>query len=189
MFSQLKISSLLLKPVQSGRQFWWWVNMMFNRVDGERVKALGHDRCTAEWLLRNGSCVKFVSAPEPLCDYNLLPPENAKFFVQEIIAEDAGISHIGFPHIKGCTKLEKIVLKNCGYIEDEALECLKMRKDSLKHLELIDCKNLTDHGLRSLKELNLKTLVITNVPYVKDFDGIKAELTAALKGCDVKMEK
>lgn len=69
------------------------------------------------------------------------------------------------------------------------MEYLRFRKDSLKHLELIDCKNLTDNGLRSLKDLNLKTLVISNVPYVKDFEGVKAELMAALKDCDIKMEK
>ena len=66
---------------------------------------------------------------------------------------------------------------------------LKFRKDSLKYLELIDCKNLTEVGLRCLKDLDLKTLVITNVPYVKDFEAVKAELKAALKDCDVKMEQ
>ncbi|KAG5667814.1 hypothetical protein PVAND_015783 [Polypedilum vanderplanki] len=171
------------------RQFWWWVNMMFNRVDNERIKALGYDRCTAEWLLRNGSCVKILNVKEPLCDYNLLPPENAKFFVQEILAENAGISHIGFPHIKGCMKLEKIVLNSCGYIEDEALQLLHLRKETLKHLELINCKNLTEVGLRSLKNLNLTTLVIKNVPYVKDIATIENELKESLKNCKIQIEK
>lgn len=140
-------------------------------------------------LLRNGSCVKFLNAPEPLCDYNLLPPENSKFFVQAILAEDAGISYVGFSHIKGCTKLEKIVLKNCGYIEDQAMAYLKYRKDTLKHLELIDCKNITDEGLNHLKELDLKTLVIKNVPYVKNFEAIEKELRSAMKNCEMILEK
>lgn len=140
-------------------------------------------------LLRNGSCVKLLNMPDPLCDYNLLPPENSKFFVQEILADDAGISYVGFPHIQGCTKLEKIVLKNCGYIEDQAMAMLKYRKDTLKHLELIDCKNLTEEGLSHLKELNLKTLVIKNVPYVKNFEAIEKELRASMKECDMQLEK
>jgi ATP synthase, H+ transporting, mitochondrial F0 complex, subunit s len=140
-------------------------------------------------LLRNGSCVKFLNAKEKLCDYNLLPPENTKFFVQEILAEDAGISHIGFPHIKGCAKLDKIVLSNCGYIEDEALKWLVERKDSLKHLEIVSCKNITEEGLRSLKSLNLEKLILKNLPYVKDVDGVAIELKSAMPNCQIEIEK
>jgi hypothetical protein len=138
--------------------------------------------------LRNGSCVKFVNAVEPLCDYNLLPPENTKFQVQEILADNAGISYVGFPHIQGCLKLDKIVLTNCGYIDDEALKFLALRKDTLRHLELVDCKSLTDEGLRSLKGLNLSVLTVKNVPYVKDVAGVEKELRDALKNCEIKIE-
>lgn len=140
-------------------------------------------------LLRNGSCVKFVNAKDKLCDYNLLPPENSKFFVKEILAEDSGISHIGFPHIRGCEKLDKIVLNNCSYIEDEALKWLSLRKDSLKHLEVINCKNITDEGLRSLKALKLEKLIAKNLPYVKDVDGVREELVKAMPGCVIEIEK
>jgi hypothetical protein len=34
---------------QPRRHLWWWVNMMFNKMDLERVKALGYDRATTEW--------------------------------------------------------------------------------------------------------------------------------------------
>jgi H+-transporting ATP synthase F0 complex subunit s len=133
--------------------------------------------------------VKFANSPERLCDYNLLPPENTKFLVQEILAEDAGISYVGFPHIKGCTGLQKIVLKNCGYIEDEALKLFDLRRDSLKHVELVDCKNITEVGLRSLKGLNLSSLVIRNVPYVKDLPAVESELRESMKNCNIVIEK
>jgi hypothetical protein len=81
------------------------------------------------------------------------------------------------------------VLKNCGYIEDDALKLLRLRKDSLKHLEIENCKNLTDDGLKSLKDLNLSTLVVKNLPYVKDVEGVTKELKEGLKGCDVTIEK
>lgn len=85
--------------------------------------------------------------------------------------------------------MNKIVLKNCGYIEDQAMNFLHYRKETLKHLELIDCQNLTEAGLRSLKGLKLDTLVIKNVPYVKDFDGVEKELREDLKNCKIQMEK
>lgn len=49
-----------------------------------------------------------------------------------------------------------------------------MRKDSLKHLEIEDCKNLTDEGLRSLKELNLRTLSVKILPLM-DHKGTERE--------------
>lgn len=50
-------------------------------------------RTCAEWLLKNGACVKFVGSSKFLCDYNILPPENSKFKVKEISADNAGSIH------------------------------------------------------------------------------------------------
>jgi H+-transporting ATP synthase F0 complex subunit s len=109
--------------------------------------------------------------------------------VEQILAENAGISYIGFPHIKGCSKLSKISLKNCGYIDDEALKLFTLRKETLKDVEIIDCKNITDEGLRSLKDLNLMSLTVKNLPYVNDVDGIKLELQSQMKDCKIEIEK
>lgn len=48
---------------------------------------------------------------------------------------------------------------------------IKFRKDSLKHLEVVDCKNITAE-MKRLKDLNLSSLVIgsKNLPYVKDIE-------------------
>lgn len=144
-------------------------------------------RTAAEWLLRNGACAKFVGSPHLHCDYNLLPPENSKFFVKEIQAgENAGINADGFAHIKGCEKLDRIALNNCSYITDEALEKLALRKDTLKVLEITDCKNITDEGLRYLKDLsNLEKLILRDLPYVKNPEKITSELKAKLVNCDI----
>lgn len=156
--------------------FWW---------NSKRISL----RTTAEWLLRNGACAKFVGHPTLFCDYNGLPPENTKFLVKEIEANDAGISDEGFAHLKGCEKLDKIVLNNCNYITDAALERLENRKDSLKVLEISGCKNVTDEGLKSLKYLSkLEKLVLRNLPYVKNAAKIEQELKTHLANCvmDIK---
>jgi hypothetical protein len=70
-------------------------------------------RTAAEWLLRNGACARFVNSPVLFCDYNVLPPENTKFFVKEIEATNAGINAEGFVHLKGCEKLDRIFLNDC----------------------------------------------------------------------------
>jgi hypothetical protein len=146
-------------------------------------------RTTALWLLRNGACAKFVNSPILHCDYNVMPPENQKFLVKEILAKNAGINSDGFIHIKGCLKLERISLTDCSYITDEALEKLDYRKESLKFLEIINCKNITEDGLRSLKKLtNLQKLVARNLPYVNKPAEIAKELQEHLKNCEIVIE-
>ena len=143
-------------------------------------------RTAAEWLLRNGACVRFVGSPILFCDYNTLPPENQKFSIKEIEATNAGISADGFVHLKGCEKLDRIVLDNCVYVTDEALEKLDMRKDSLKVLEISNCKNITDDGLKSLKNLkNLEKLIARNLPYVKDATKVRDELKKYIANCEI----
>jgi len=171
------------------RGLWWWTVIMFNRIDMERTKALGYDRTTAEWLLRNGACARFVGSPVLFCDYNIIPPENIKFFVKEIEADNAGISSDGFVHVKGCEKLDRIAMNNCSYITDEALEKLVTRKDSLKVLEITNCKNITDDGLRTLKHLTkLEKLVARDLPYVKNGAKVQAELKEHLKNCEIDIK-
>lgn len=65
-----------------------------------------------------------------------------------------------------------------------------MRKDSLKYLELEKCENVTDTGLNSLKALtNLKTLVLKDLPYVKDIDAVEKSLKASLTQCKILIQK
>ncbi|CAO1412901.1 unnamed protein product [Diamesa serratosioi] len=165
--------------------------MMFNKVDNDRLKSIGYNRSCVEWLLRNGACARLTSNSTILhCDYNAIPPESTKFFIKEIEAIDSGISGIGFPHLKGCVKLDRISLNNCTYIEDEALYQLEDCKASLKILEINGCKNITDDGVRSLAKLtNLQKLVLSNLPYVKDFKSLEKELKEALKECDITINK
>lgn len=140
-------------------------------------------------LLHNGACVKLANCKKPLTDYHDMPPEKEKIYVKEILADHSKINYVGFPHLQGCTKIKKIQLKNCDCIEDNALKYLCFIKDSLRHLEIVNCKNITDEGLRHLKDLKLKTLVVKNLPSVYEIDEVKKELEESLKGCNIKIEK
>lgn len=123
------------------------------------------------------------------CDYNGLPPENTKFLVKEIEANEAGISDAGFVHLKGCEKLDKIILNNCTYISDEGLQKLEYRKDSLKVLEITNCKNVTEDGLKSLQFLSkLEKLTVRNLPYVKNPAKVEEELKALLANCVIDIK-
>lgn len=118
-------------------------------------------------------------------NYNSLPENlSVKFQIKEIEANNAGIMHLGFDHLENCQSLDKIVMKNCVYIDDYAVEKLALRKDSLKDLEISSCKNITEHGLLQIKKLqNLQKLTLHDLPYVKDPKAVETELSNALKNC------
>lgn len=45
MLRKLISAKILVNPIQQeSRKLWWWTVVMFNRMDVQRTKALGHDR-------------------------------------------------------------------------------------------------------------------------------------------------
>ncbi|XP_014213460.1 ATP synthase subunit s, mitochondrial [Copidosoma floridanum] len=174
--------------VVGSRNFYKWLIIMFNGVNKKRVDEVGPDRACAEWLLKNGASIKWLGCADYLRDYNSLPKEdvNVKLCIEAVDATDSAIHHIGFQHFSGCKHVEKIKLVRCSYIENEALSLLSIIKDSLIHLEVVECKNITDEALADLKNLtHLKTLKLGGMPYVKDKSRILQELTAALPNCKI----
>lgn len=180
------IRKFLLDPQVNKRNFWAWLNIIFNRVDNERRKLLGPDRTCAEWLLRNGASVKFKGVQEYLSNYNNLPPEGTVFYVQEVNATEASITHHGFEHFKGCKFIDKIIFHKCDYLEDQALEGLSPLQKSLNHLQISNCPNITEKGLSNLYPLvNLKTLVLFDLLQVKSKDAVMVDLKNKLLQCDI----
>lgn len=136
------------------RQFWQWLNAVFNKVDEDRIKAVGPDRAAAEWLIRCGASVKWAGAEHFHSDYNTLPATSSRNYrIEEIDATDSSIMHLGFPYLKDLKLLKAITLKRCHYISDEALFMLECRKESLQAIEVISCGNVTDAGIRTLVKL------------------------------------
>ncbi|XP_058822905.1 ATP synthase subunit s, mitochondrial [Topomyia yanbarensis] len=180
------------KPIPAktpNRYFWGWINMMFNRVDKDRLKMVGPDRLCAEWLLRNGAKAKFVNVPQMQINYNLLPSDTVPVLIEELDGTESGIMHIGFDHLKGLTRLRKVKLHKCVYLEDQALAKLKFVADTLEELEVSSCKNITDAGLLHLKDLKkLKQLATYDLPYVKDIQVVESSLKQALPGCRMDLK-
>lgn len=139
--------------MQQSRNFFHWLNVMFNQMDERRVQEVGVERACAEWLLRNGASVKWAGEQKYLKDYNALPKETVKLLISEVDASGSSISHYGFIHFNGCRAIRKVILHDCGYIEDEALKHLHFLKNTLEELQVSLCGNITDNGLRHLKEL------------------------------------
>ncbi|XP_042186230.1 ATP synthase subunit s, mitochondrial [Oncorhynchus tshawytscha] len=82
------------------RPFWGWLNAVFNKVDYERIKAVGPDRAAAEWLTRCGAKVRFQGFDRWQHDYNGLPTGPlGRYKIQGIDATDSCIMYKGFDHL------------------------------------------------------------------------------------------
>lgn len=69
-----------------------------SRVDEDRIKEVGPDLACAEWLLKNGAFVRWKGVPELLTDYNVLSSQGHTRRIEAVDANNAGISHVGFPY-------------------------------------------------------------------------------------------
>ncbi|XP_023938365.1 ATP synthase subunit s, mitochondrial isoform X2 [Bicyclus anynana] len=178
--------NISIPKVQPVRHFWEYVNMMFNKPDPERIKLLGPDRACAEWVLRNGGKVVWSNG-KVLEDYNLLPPESQSVpKVVVIDGTDSSISHYGFSHLSGCTKLEKIILHNNKYIDDRAMKGLSYGLATLTSVQVSECANVRDAGLKEIKALkNLQTLILFKLLSVSDLDECKQYLQSQLPKCKI----
>ncbi|XP_050299287.1 ATP synthase subunit s, mitochondrial [Anthonomus grandis grandis] len=190
------ILNLATKPCKnhihnvSKRSLFHWINKQFNALDEDRKKLVGPDRVCAEWILRNGGKVKFVDAFESETDYNNLPKEEVQVKLQEIDATGSSIMANGFEHLKGCNHISKIILDQCSYLENEALEGLSYVKDSLLFLQVSRCGNITEQGLvHLLKLVKLRTLIIFGLPYLKDRKKMLDVLGKGLKTCQITFEE
>ncbi|KAK3607853.1 hypothetical protein CHS0354_038281 [Potamilus streckersoni] len=170
------------------RHFLGWLNSVFNKVDDDRIKEVGPDRAAAEWLLRCGASVRWKGFNHIEKDYNSLPGGSFdRYKIEEIDASGSCIMFIGFPHLNGLNHVTKVILHECIYLEDNALEYLSYIKETLKVLQISRCPNITKDGLSKLVVLeNLQQLVLFQLPEVIDKEETKHMLQNALPKCQVQ---
>ncbi|XP_028293195.1 ATP synthase subunit s, mitochondrial [Gouania willdenowi] len=178
------------RTVQSCRHFWGWLNAVFNKVDYERIKAVGPDRAAAEWLLRCGARVRFQGFDRWHMDYNGLPTGPlGRYKIQAIDATESCIMYRGFDHLEGLKCVEEIKLNKCIYIEDvclERLSSIENLQQSVYMMEVVSCGNVSDRGVIALHKLrNLEYLFLSDLPAIKDKQTTVDRLKTALPQLDV----
>ncbi|CAH1407203.1 unnamed protein product [Nezara viridula] len=173
----------------SKRSFWGALNAIFNRVSASRIALVGPDRACAEWLMRNGAFVRWKDQPGFVTHYNFLPLDPAEkhpYYIEEVSAVEASISYHGFDHFKGCDHILKIKFQKCWYIDNTCLKNLELLKNSLIHLEIDECGEITDQGLLHLSHLpNLMSLKIGKLDGVKKLQDCIKEINAKLPNCHI----
>ncbi|XP_051873465.1 ATP synthase subunit s, mitochondrial [Pristis pectinata] len=195
LFSKTRPSSVLriLHTHVIRRNFWGWLNAVFNKVDYDRIKAVGPDRAASEWLLRCGASVRYKGFDKWQKDYNHLPTGPLeKFKIEAIDATESCIMFKGFDYLDYLEHVEEIKFQRCIYIQDECLERLcriENLQKSLQWLEIISCGNVTDRGIISLYHLkNLRYLFLSDLPGIEEKERTLQTLQRALPACQLKVD-
>ncbi|XP_006023135.1 ATP synthase subunit s, mitochondrial [Alligator sinensis] len=175
------------------RHFWGWLNAVFNKVDYERIQAVGPDRAASEWLLRCGALVRFQGYEKWQRDYNGLPTGPlGKYKIQAIDATESCIMCRGFDYLDGLEHVEEMKLCKCIYIQDECLQRLSQTMNlqkSLLRLEIISCGNVTDRGIIALQKLrNLEYLFLSDLPAIRQRETTVQILKKSLPSLEVKLD-
>ncbi|NXA35686.1 ATP5S synthase, partial [Eudromia elegans] len=175
------------------RSFWGWLNAVFNKVDHERIRAVGPDRAASEWLLRCGALVRYQGYQRWQQDYNGLPTGPlGKYRIEAIDATDACIMYRGFEYLDGLEHVTEIKLQKCMYIQDECLQRLSDTKNlqkSLLQLKIISCGNVTDKGIIALHKLmNLEYLYLSDLPGVRKKESTVQMLQQALPNLELELD-
>ncbi|XP_075879480.1 ATP synthase subunit s, mitochondrial [Nelusetta ayraudi] len=187
------VQSAVAQRERGRRHFWGWLNAVFNKVDYERIKAVGPDRAAAEWLLRCGAKVRFEGFERWHHDYNALPTGPlGRYKIQGIDATESCIMYRGFDHLDGLKHLEEIKFNKCIYIEDmclERLSSIESLQETLYMMELVSCGNVTDKGIIALHRLrNLEYLFLSDLPGIADKQKTVERLQTALPRLDLTLD-
>ncbi|XP_078418682.1 ATP synthase subunit s, mitochondrial isoform X2 [Cetorhinus maximus] len=196
LFSKTTGSLKVLRIIHSyvgHRSFWGWLNAVFNKVDYDRIKAVGPDRAASEWLLRCGASVRYKGFDKWQNDYNHLPTGPLeKFKIEGIDATESCIMFKGFDYLDYLKHVEEIKFQRCIYIQDECLERLckiENLQKSLRWLEIISCGNVTDRGIITLHFLkNLRYLFLSDLPGIEEKEKTLQVLLRALPACEIKVD-
>ncbi|NXT03485.1 ATP5S synthase, partial [Jacana jacana] len=175
------------------RPFWGWLNAVFNKVDHERIQAVGPDRAASEWLLRCGALVRYRGHQKWQQDYNGLPTgPPGTYRIEAINATDSCIMYRGFDYLDGLEHVTEIKLQKCIYIQDACLQRLSETKSlqkSLLRLQIISCGNVTDRGILALHKLrNLEYLYLSDLPGVREKETTARVLQQALPQLELELD-
>ncbi|XP_042329377.1 ATP synthase subunit s, mitochondrial [Sceloporus undulatus] len=175
------------------RHFWGWLNSVFNKVDYERIQAVGPDRAASEWLLRCGAFVRYHGFDKWQQDYNGLPTGPlGKYKIQAIDATESCIMYKGFDYLDGLEHVEEIKFCKCMYIQDDCLQRLSETQSlqkSLLRLWIISCGNVTDKGVIALNKLsNLEYLFLSDLPGIKNKETTTQILRKSMPALELELD-
>ncbi|XP_050036260.1 distal membrane-arm assembly complex protein 2 [Dermacentor andersoni] len=157
----------------------------------ERHGILGADLAAASFLVFRGALVKFHGKDEWFMkkkdDEMGLPIKYEPGWVIEAIdAANAELYYEGLDNLTCLEGLKTLRLAGNPNVDDWFLDRLSQFKETLEHLDISGCPQITEHGLAVLYRLRkLKTITLGHLSHVKHLKLVGLMLEEAIPGCRV----
>ncbi|XP_064483810.1 distal membrane-arm assembly complex protein 2-like [Ornithodoros turicata] len=158
----------------------------------ERHGILGPDLAAAAFLLHRGASVKFVGKEEwykkKEDEETGLPIRHEEGWNLEAIdASETELIYEGFENLVHLGSLKALRLCGCPFIDDWCVDRLSQFQDTLEHLDLSGCTQITERGLSSLYRLtNLKSVTLGYLPQIKNLNLVAVLLEDCLPQCEIR---
>lgn len=157
----------------------------------ERHGILGADLAAASFLIFRGALVKFHGNDEwfkkQKDDETGLPVKYEPGWVVEAIdAANAELYYEGLDNLMCLEGLKALRLAGNPNVDDWFLDRLSQFKETLEHLDISGCPQITEHGLAVLYRLRkLKTITLGHLSHIKNLKLVGLMLEDAIPGCKV----
>ena len=145
------------KFFKRSRLFYGFINLAFNQYDSERVKSVGPDTAAAEWVLKNEGWVRGLAHSEWVKDYSGLSTcYGPRFKLTHIEAVNIDLTSGGCKHFDGLKHVKYLNLRDCVNIDDSGLRVIcRNCWNSLEYLDIVGT-SISIRGLELVTEF--KTL-------------------------------
>lgn len=157
----------------------------------ERHGILGPNLAAASFLIFRGALVKFEGKDEWYKktddDETGLPPKYEPGWVVEAIdASNAELYYEGLDNLTCLDGLKSLRLAGNPNIDDWFMDRLSQFRETLEHLDVSGCPQITEHGLAALYRLRkLKTITLAHLSHIKHIKLVGLMLEEAIPGCRV----
>lgn len=178
-----KVSAPDLHDFVSLRLRLWWKRLKQDHkefVEKEQYKKYliaGPDLAAAKYVIDCLGKVRFKNHNEWIdktktSEIEKLPKEyDESFILEEIDFDGYPIQYEHLDFIFNLFDLKTLSFRGCRTINDWSLDKLSVEFPNLEHLDISECRNVTERGLEALYRMpNLKKLTVTNFNGTAAFD-------------------
>uniref|UniRef100_A0A023GB18 ATP synthase subunit s-like protein n=1 Tax=Amblyomma triste TaxID=251400 RepID=A0A023GB18_AMBTT len=157
----------------------------------ERHGILGPDLAAASFLVFRGALVKFHGNDKWFKrtkdgDTGLPGKRQPGWVLEAIDASDTEIYYEGLDNLTCLEGLKSLKLAGNPNIDDWFLDRLSQFRETLEHLDLSGCPQITEHGLAALYRLRkLKTITLAHLSHIQHIKLVALMLEEAIPGCRV----
>ncbi|XP_077522209.1 distal membrane arm assembly component 2 [Amblyomma americanum] len=157
----------------------------------ERHGILGPDLAAASFLLFRGALVKFRGKDQWFKktkdgDTGLPVKHEPGWLLEAIDATNTELYYEGLNNLTCLEGLKSLKLAGNPNVDDWFLDRLSQFRETLEHLDLSGCPQITEHGLAALYRLRkLKTITLGHLSHIQHLKLVALMLEEAIPGCRV----